>query len=332
MLIQRNFSFKKPCGGGIRKDGFEKFDLDEKEIIKTVDTAALVHKDRRVDIDISRVSVAIVDRVSFDHYLRVDAEKKGTQLYEASFVSMEIFDTHIVSKIKRDDVYSYIKSNYVVAADGVNSKIRKAVNGDEVSSIMTHYCDIESQNFESCDFHLGKDVAQGHYAWIFPHKHGSNIGTVANSLDSLENLKLNIDLEEDVKNFGYKIPIYKNPIFYKNRVFFVGDSASQVLPFTYEGIYYSLASAQILSEIIINKENPKEYEKVWKKKFQKKFDVLLKLQKIFLYNDFMIRVLLKLFKSKSIQQQTLKLWIGEEAIKVDFSFFVKVLKHIFRRT
>ncbi len=328
ILIQRNFSFKKPCGGGIRKDGFKEFDLNEEEILKTVNTVAIVHKEIRVNIDISRVGVAIVDRVSFDNSLRLDAQRRGTQLYEASFVSMEVFDTYVVSKIKIKNEYKYIKSNYVVAADGVNSKIRKAINGDEVSSILTHYSDIPSQSFESCDFHLGKDVAEGHYAWAFPHKHGSNIGTVSNSIDALQKLKENLDVDEDIKNFGYKIPVYNNPIFYKKRVFFVGDSASQVLPFTYEGIYYSLASAKILSNIIINKKEPKEYEKEWNDKFSKKFNILLKLQKIFLYNDFMIKVLIKLFSTKSIKQKVLKLWIGEDTIKVNFTFFLKVLKYI----
>jgi geranylgeranyl reductase len=331
VLIQRSFNFKKPCGGGIRKDAFKEFELDEKEIIKDVNEVVLVHKDKKIMIDISNVGLAIVDRVSFDHSLRLEAQHAGTKLLEATFISMKVFQTHIISKIKLEDEYIFVKSNYVVAADGVNSKIRKIINKDEVSSILTHYCDVKSSASTSCDFHFGRDVAQGYYAWAFPHCDGLNIGTVVNSKASLRQLKKNLNLETDAKDFGYKIPIYKNTVFYKDRVFFVGDSASQVLPFTYEGIYYALASAKILSDTIINNKEPKEYEKEWNEKFSKRFRVLLVLQKVFLYNDFMIRVMMKLFSHKKIHKKILELWVGEHTVTVNIAFFVKVLRYMLRK-
>lgn len=332
ILIQRNFGFKKPCGGGIRMDAFSEFDVDEKLVKKRVDVVGLVFKERRVDIDISATPLAVVDRVEFDSALRDDAERLGTELYEASFVSMERFDEYVVSVIKKGDEYVKVKSNYVVAADGVNSKIRKLVNGDSVSSSLTHYADIRSKTTTSCDFHFGQSVAQSEYAWDFPHADGSNIGTVVDDLECLKSLKSNLNIDEKTRDLGYKIPVYKNQLFYKDRVFFVGDSASQVLPFTYEGIYYAMSSAKILSNVLVKKLSPFEYEKEWKKVHKERFDTLLKLQKIFLHNDFMISIMMKLYKSSYMQKQMLELWLGKREVKIDARFFFNIAKrYLFKR-
>ncbi len=330
ILVQRNFNFKKPCGGGIRLDAFDTFEIDKTLIEKEVHELNLVHKRQKISIDISQTPIAIVDRVKFDTALREHAKNAGTDVYEAAFVSLEIFESYVISTIKKDDVYIKIKSNSVVAADGVNSKLRKQVNNDTVSATMTHYCDITSQNYRSCTFHVGEQVAQKNYAWAFPHAKGSNIGVVAEH-KCLEVLKKDLSLQESTKDLGYKIPNYDTMLFYKKRVFFVGDSASQVLPFTYEGIYYAMGAAKILADVLINKELPSIYEKRWKEKYAKKFDTLLKLQKLFLYNDFTIRIMMRLYQNPSIQKQMVLLWLGDRELTINGAFLLKVIKKILQR-
>ncbi len=283
ILVQRNLNFKKPCGGGIRLDAFDEFDIDKSLIQKYVNTIGLVYKSTKIEVDISKFPLAIVDRVSFDERLREDAKEVGTEIYEASFISLEIHDDYVISKIKKDGKYIQIKSKYLVAADGVNSKIRQLVNGDKVSSSLTNYMDVVESNYDICEFHFGEEVAGQYYAWAFPHASGSNIGTLAEKNSKyLFNLLNNLSITEKNKVLGYSIPHFENNIFYKNRVFFVGDSASQVLPFTYEGIYYAMSSAKILSTVLINKEEPQMYEKKWNKEHYKKFSTLKKLQNFFL--------------------------------------------------
>ncbi len=330
ILIQRNFHFKKPCGGGVRLDAFDTFEIDKNLIEKEVYTLNLVHKKQKISIDITQTPIAIVDRVKFDTALRKQAKEAGTDVYEATFVNLEIFENYVISTIKKEDTFIKIKSKYVVAADGVNSKLRKQVNKENVSATMTHYCDITSQQYTSCTFHVGAQVAQKNYAWAFPHAEGSNIGVVGES-QCLSVLKKDLLLEEKTKDLGYKIPNYDNMIFYKTRVFFVGDSASQVLPFTYEGIYYAMGAAKILSNVLINKEPPSAYEKQWKEKYAKKFDTLLKLQKLFLYNDFTIRIMMQLYKSQYIQKQMVLMWLGDRELTINAAFALKVIKRIIQR-
>ncbi|MBU4058409.1 hypothetical protein KKC95_02750, partial [bacterium] len=69
--------------------------------------------------------------------------------------------------------------------------------------------------------------------------------------------------------------------------------------------------------------------KRWNKKYLKKFTTLKKLQKIFLYNDFTISLMMRLYKSKSIQKKILGLWFGDKEIHINLAFFLKVLKKVF---
>jgi geranylgeranyl reductase len=329
IIVQRNLTYKKPCGGGIRLDAFDEFDIDKTLIKKYVDEIYFVHKTKRIKLDISKYPIGIVDRVEFDMALRQKAKDVGSVLYEASFVDIEVFDEFAISTIKKGSEYIKIKSNYVVASDGVNSKLRKLINGDMVDANLTQYCDLDSLECNVCEFHLGSRVAGRYYSWVFPHAKGSNIGTVSDAKNNhIKGFLESLSIKKYPKILGFKIPNFKNNIFYKNRVFFLGDSASQVLPFTYEGIYYAMSSAKILSNIIINKQPPQDYEKEWNKKYLTKFNTLLKLQNIFLKNDFMIMIVMQLFQNNYIKEQIIKFWLGKREVKVDFAFFMRVFKHI----
>jgi len=330
ILIQRNLNYRKPCGGGIRVDGFEEFDIDKKLIKKSIDTITIVHKDKRVEIDISCNPIGIVDRVEFDKALRQDAVLCGTKLLEAIFVDVAIFDGYIIATVKYDNEYKKIKANYLVGADGVNSKVRKIVNKDKVSSKPTQYADIANMQTNSCEFHLGSRVAGIDYAWVFPHLAGTNIGVVKSTgNNAIEHLYDDIGREKEEKIFGYNIPYFDNTLFYKDRVFFVGDSASQVLPFTYEGIYYAMSSAKILSSVIIDKAVETEYEKRWNEKHLNHFSTLGRLQKVFLKNDLRIAFMMKMYQNKYIQQELVKLWLGKRRVELNLSFFLRAIKRVF---
>ena len=331
ILIQRNLNFKKPCGGGLRMDAFETFDLDHDLIEKCVNTIELVYKDTRIAVDISKTPLAIVDRVAFDTSLREKAVHAGAKLYKATWIDCEIFDTHIISKIKLADHDLFVRSRYLIAADGVNSKIRQRINKDHVPSLLTCYADIHSQSYDTCAFHFGSKVAGQYYAWAFPHAQGANIGTVFGCEKTLTQLKEELYIDAPTKNRGYAIPEFENNLFYKDRVFFVGDSASQVLPFTFEGIYYAMCSAKILADVVSEDQAPQEYEKRWNQHYAKAFMTLRRLQKIFLCNDFMITIMMGLFKSHYIQRQMVELWRGNREVHINLGFFIRVLKRLIFR-
>jgi geranylgeranyl reductase len=332
LLIQRNFGFKKPCGGGIRLDAFDAFDIDRSLIRKHVDSIMLVYRSRRVEVDISETPVAIVDRLEFDTALRARAAKEGSEIREALLVNVEVFDNHVVSTIRQDGKEQRIRSNYLVAADGVNSRIRKIINGDRVNTLLAHYADIDSQAYEVCEFHFGSAVAGRYYAWAFPHSDGANIGTLAgDEKGSMVRFIRQLGIEDAGKTGGYRIPSYENGLFYKDRVFFVGDSASQVLPFTYEGIYYAMDSARILAGVLIEGADPEVYAERWRRQYLGKFKTLKKLQAIFLRNDFMIAIMMRLYANPQIQREMVNLWLGKRDVQINAAFFLRVARRILKR-
>lgn len=195
---------------------------------------------------------------------------------------------------------------------------------------MTAYADIDNLACEDCEFHFGEKIAAKEYAWSFPESNGTNIGTlVEGDIPYMKNFEDSLGVDEEHKVYGYKIPKYNKVLFYKNRTFFVGDSAGQVLPFTYEGIYYAMSSAKILADVLANNFEPVEYENRWNKKYLKKFQTLQKLQKIFLYNDFMIKIMMKMYQSPSVQKTMLDLWLTDRKVEINFRFFLKIVKKIF---
>ncbi len=323
-LIQRDFNFKKPCGGGIRIDTFKEFELDKKVIKKIVNEIEIFHKNRKISINISKNPIAIVERREFDAYLRELAKKEGSEVIEATFLDLEILKDYILVKVRREGKTKYLKASYLIAADGVNSKIRKIVNKDRADFNLTKYADI-SKSLKTCQFHFGSKIAGRFYAWAFPHAGGSNIGTV-NGEKYFENFLKNLKIDEMIKIKGYKIPNFKNPLFYKDRVFFIGDSGGFVLPFTYEGIYYAMESGKMVAEILGENRSPFEYENIWKKKNLNKFKTLSLLQKIFLYNDFTIKFMINLFANPKIQKEIIKLWLGKREVKINLNFFYKAIK------
>ena len=330
LLIQKNLSFKKPCGGGIRLDAFNEFDIDKKWIKSIVNELVLETKQHSIAYDISHIPLAIVDRVSFDKALRNDAREAGAVLLEAKATDIDVtaFGVRVgVDDGVKDKVY---EAKYLIAADGVHSFVRKKMRNEEVPAHLTHYSDILALQTNKCHIYFGTDMAKGAYGWRFPHHDGTNIGVPAsenkNNMYELFNF---LDIKKDEKIRGYKIPVWEDPIFYDKRIFYVGDAAGQVLPCTYEGIYYAMKSAKILSEVIVEDADHDSYEKRWNTLYLKKFSILKRLEKLFLHHDFMINLMMKTVKKPEVQKKVLSLWMDQYEIKINLRFFGKILKNIF---
>jgi len=332
ILIEKNFSFDKPCGGGIKSIAFSEFDIPRELETKQITKFNLITKKNKVHVNLSKTPISIVLRKEFDHRLRELAKKDGSKLLEGEYVSSEFYDNYIISLIKTKEKTIFIKSKYLVAADGVNSTVRKKTIKTQTFSLLTNYSLIENQNIDYCNFYFGKDFAPNEYAWIFPHGNKLSIGSILRNNKSKEIFEKfkNVDFKE-TKIKGYYIPSWNNEkLFYKNRTFFVGDCAGHVLPFTYEGIYFAMKSALILADAIL-KNDPSLYEKKWNEIYLKKFKFFKILQKIFLYNNFSTNLMVKIFKNKKFQERCLNYWEGTlEPISI-YKIPFKVLKYFSKK-
>lgn len=78
ILLERNLSLEKPCGGGIPSSAFDEFAIPKEVIKREVKSIRIVSPiGEQLDIELKGGSLAIVARWEFDRVLRYEAEKEG---------------------------------------------------------------------------------------------------------------------------------------------------------------------------------------------------------------------------------------------------------------
>jgi geranylgeranyl reductase len=256
VTLLQDKKWDKPCGGGTRIDIFDKFNLDKNLIKNEMNYVNLKYNNHIQKIKLNTKLVTVI-REEFDESLRQKAVQNGAKLVFDKFKKVK---THKI--ITKNGSFEY---DILIGADGVHSSLRKALGLEKIPSVLAFYNRINKKS-EVCEFVFDENKAKKEYLWIFPHDKKTHIG----DFDKTGFMKLSKELGVDIKVKGYPIPKWnENIVIQKNNVYFVGDAAGQVMPFTFEGIFYSIYSAKILAKsIIYNLDYKKEWEKVFLKKFK----------------------------------------------------------------
>ncbi len=333
LLLQRDMQFKKPCGGGLRKDAFATFGIEKRLIEFEVESIDLHYKNRHVSVSLGDNRLAIVDRIRFDRTLRQYAADAGARLEEGRFLFFKRLENGFEVTAEIGGRRNIIHTRGLIAADGVNSQLRKQLTGSTPPAYLTHYADIEDRGDRQVHFHFGHDIAGSLYAWDFLESGGRNIGTLTDA-KSFERFYKRLKCKVPTKVKGYKIPKYESPLFEHSGVYFVGDAAGLVLPFTYEGIYYAMASGEILSRSIITSEKSESdtYETLWEKAYGEKFDTLKRLERFALASDWRIALMMTLFKRDSVRRRMIALWLEDTKVPKGLRLWKSVIRHLLNGT
>ena len=301
-LIQDKKEFNKPCGGGVKTKIFDQFSLPKDLIKHSLNYIYMIYKNDKIKIDLKGENLSIVERTEFDKKLRELAKEAGAKIYYGRFKKIQN-DRAI---IKFGSVEIPFEYDILIAADGVNSTVKKALNLPKIPSTITHYATTSEYKVDTCEFFFDFEIGGEYYAWAFPRGDKTHIGSV--SRDNFQNLCKFLNV--DIKPKGYKIPTWQEDIIIqKDNIYFVGDAAGQVMPLSFEGIYYAMHSAKILAECIIEK---KDYKEEWNKRSLKKFKFMKKLERI---NKSPLRTfLIKAHKLSFIQNFSVNLWLGAKNV------------------
>jgi len=327
VLLERNLSFIKPCGGGIPTSAFEEFNIPRKTIKKEVASIKLVSpRDEEIHMELKGGTIAIVTRGEFDTVLRHLAEEQGAQLLEGACVQIvddKLYKTEVHSGKKK----TVIVSEYIVAADGVNSRVRTILGIKPCQAIFTVSEYINAPLTECCEFWFGSHHAPRFYSWVFPTAHGSSFGTgtldqgVTNVL--IERFKKRRNILQEGQKRVYRIPLWTGDIYNKGRILFTGDSAGQVLPFTFEGIYYAMKAGELAAQAIIENKAGK-YKRMWKDRFQKKFAMMDKLKNFFFKDDASAEKMVTLHRRQEVQEVSMRLWIEKDSGGLGLKEYIKL--------
>lgn len=333
ILIERNPSFVKPCGGGIPSTIFDELEIPRKAIKREVKRVRIVSPDgEALEIGLKGGSIAMVQRGEFDSILRGEAKKSGAEIIEAEFRHLEETGRQIIAKISVNRREEYIKTDYLIAADGVNSGVRHALGLMPLPSLYTILGKIKDMHIDSCEFWFGASHAPRSYSWVFPEAEGISVGTASLTPKALKDL-----LQRFLKRKGlmnrkpptriYRIPLWDGELYNKNNILFVGDAAGHVMPLTYEGIYHAMKAGEFAARAIIA-ERPAEYKRLWKRRFHSRFSLMKRLGDYFLKNDRSMEELVTIYRKPEIQEVTMKLWLEKSSGRGNLISFINFFRRI----
>ncbi|KAA5808390.1 geranylgeranyl reductase family protein [Thermoanaerobacterium thermosaccharolyticum] len=253
----------KACGGGITPRCYKLLDLDISEYIEDI-TYKIDFKfpnDKTTVLETEKPIIYQVDRTKFDKYLIDKANESGCEIHDGETV----FDFYNNDKevVVMTDKGEY-ETRILVGADGINSTVAykaNLLNGKKgialESEIYVDNSDIERLNGEVVvDFNA---IKYG-YGWVFPKKDRLSIG-VGTFLNKASEIKKSLskmidenvvgDIEER-KIYGHQLsfPDGRNGTFNTDKIMLIGDATRLADPFTGEGIYNALLTANISFDVI----------------------------------------------------------------------------------
>jgi geranylgeranyl reductase len=297
VILIQDKKWKKPCGGGTKTKIFKEFDLDTNLIKEKFNSLKMIYKNNTIDLSLLGDNLSIVFRDEFDEYLRNKAKENGVTIIYDKLIDIQK-NTAILQN-------QQIDFDILIAADGVHSNVRKLLNLPDLPKVLTHYALIDKK-VDKPLFYFDKLYGGNFYAWEFPHQNKTHIGS-----DYKTFINFTKYLDINTKHKGYFIPKWEENItIQKNNIYFVGDSAAQVMPLTFEGIYYAMESAKILAHCIINNL---DYKTEWNKRFLKQFKFMKFIEKS-MQNKFLRNIIMFGFTVPIFQKISVKLWL--EKIKL----------------
>lgn len=259
----------KPCGGAIPPRLIRDFDIPAHLLVARVNAARMISpSDREVDMPIKGGYVGMVDRASFDEFLRVRAAEAGAERLTGEFQRIE-HDADgmavIVYTAKGDTAEQRLRTRCIIGADGARSEVAKqSVKGAEKIPCVFAYHEIVAAPTDQapkydpvrCDvFYQGK-LSPDFYAWIFPHGDKVSIGTgsarkgfsLRGSVGELR-AATGLDQVATIRREGAPIPLKPLKRWDNGRdVVLAGDAAGVVAPSSGEGIYYAMLCGRLAAD------------------------------------------------------------------------------------
>lgn len=287
LVIEEDYEVGTPehCGGLVSTAG-----LGELGVIPFKKTMGHLIKSAQVfapdgsnfTINAQRQKVLEIDRRELDKQIAHQAQKKGAIIkVKTSF--QKITDKGIMTD------KGEIKCKIFVDAMGISSLIRKDRTGILSSAQYEIYADwIKNQ---SVKIYLDQQKYPGFFAWIIPSGQGrGKVGVAGRGINAADTLNEFLKAKRDYSIIRrIYAPIWiKGPIeeFVDGKTVTVGDAAGQAKPTTAGGIYSSgmggMLAGRAISKFLAtgSRSNLEEYQKKWKAKFGKEFEVQLLARKI----------------------------------------------------
>jgi geranylgeranyl reductase len=265
----------KPCGGAIPPKLIEEFDIPDALLVAKINSARMISpKQAAVDMPIEGGFVGMVDRGTFDEWLRQRARRAGADLRLGSFdrITRDPDGVAVIHYVSKTDGAQSVRARTVIGADGAMSAVAKqCIPGADRIRYVAAYHEIvrvpEAQRVARsggqydatrCDVYYQGNLSPDFYAWVFPHGETASIGVgSANKGFSLRGATTdlralaNLAGVETLRREGAPIPMKPLRRWDNGRdVVLAGDAAGVVAPASGEGIYYAMAGGRFAAAAV----------------------------------------------------------------------------------
>lgn len=335
VLLERDLSWVKPCGGALPPVAFDEFAIPETLISRKVrKTSINSPTGRRVEIEVAGLQksdhdyVAMVCREELDPYLRQRAVTNGAQLIEGTLLELTVEPGGVaaVYREKGSGKKETLRAEAVIGADGAYSTTAKLLGLERLPRCIA----IQERMYlppqkmarwqETADLYLGQEVSPDLYAWVFPKADhvavgcGAGPGNTAQARQLLANLKARLAAEleggEIFLEEAHALPMHPRKQMAFERVMLIGDAAGLVVGTSGEGIYWAMKSGKCAAETLIDAlpdtslQALRRYERDWWKEYGTMYRFLRWLQKWGYGNERQMEVFTDMCRNMDVQQLT----------------------------
>jgi geranylgeranyl diphosphate/geranylgeranyl-bacteriochlorophyllide a reductase len=276
LLLERDLTWVKPCGGALPPVAFKEFDLPQSLISRKVTKAQVYSPSARLtELEVvgreksSDDYIAMTRREDLDPWLRRRAVDHGAQLVEGRLTAMQVEadGVGVTYREKGSGQDQSLRVEAVIGADGAYSTTARLLGLPRLPRCIAIQERIVlppekmARWEDTAALYLGHDVSPDLYAWVFPKADhvavgcGAGPGNTAEARQLLANLKQRIaaDLEggEVFMEEAHALPMSPRPQLAFDRVLLVGDAAGLVVNTSGEGIYWAMKSGHLAAETLI---------------------------------------------------------------------------------
>jgi geranylgeranyl reductase len=361
MLLDRQ-GRTKPCGGAIPPRLIQDFHIPDHLLVAKIRCARMVSpKSKKVDIPIDDGFVGMVDRDTFDEWLRTRAAQSGATRARGRFERLERDEQGRLQVVYAElgphgaEALARVATRLVIGADGARSEVaRQAIEGADRTRYVFAYHEIlqtrtdwVGHDPDRCDVYYQGPVSPDFYGWIFPHGKTMSVGT--GSADKGFSLRTGVARLREVAGLtdstvlrreGAPIPLKPLPRWDNGRdVVLAGDAAGVVAPASGEGIYYAMACARIVAESVhaCLRENRAACLATARKRFMREhgrvFWVLGVMQHFWYRNDGRRERFVAMCEDRDVQQLTFDAYMNKRLVRkkpmAHVKIFFKDLAHLF---
>ena len=286
------------CTGILAAEAYDQFDLPQEAVLNELTTAHFYSPfGKSIRHTTGKGEVLVIDRRVFDQRLSQRAQTAGVTLFRGSKVTDVTIETHRV--VVERTGHPRVQARTCILACGANYVLQQRLGlGIPEVFLSSAQSEVSAERLGDVELHFGLEVAPKGFAWVVPVRRGPNtharVGLMCdgNAASYFERFikqigpRWGVATAQEIRPRRKILPLAPIRKTYTDRVLVVGDAAGLVKPTTGGGIYYSLMSAKLAAEVLIDaiprdqlsERVLRKYETRWHKQFGPEFRAQLSLR------------------------------------------------------